>query len=129
MGDGSLHPGKVWGGKCWVGSAGKEIGMSNFDFLTVAPGAAVWKPGRKGMVTPKNAILGGKLRTGDPLFICRANLGGVYSFHTGKLWRGQCIIGYNTKVVVRDTYGVLVLIKRKGTGIAADNKRSKAWGE
>lgn len=97
-----VHPGKVVAGWCNIGWGGREIVLASFDVLLNTGGAPKWVFGPG---VPPNAVIGGQA-DGHNLPICRASYqGGV---HPGKLWAGNCNIGYGGREIVLPIFEVLV---------------------
>jgi len=106
----SVHPGKLWKSWCHIGWGGKEVLLDTFEVLTTKPGrlGLKWVP----TYSAKDAVQGGYNDMsegfgGYPLFICRVSYqNGV---HPGKLWKGNCNIGWGGKEIPFDKYEVLTL--------------------
>ncbi len=108
MGDG-IHPGKVWGANCIVGWAGREVGRPTFEVLSAPQGVFNWVPMRQGQALPAQAVVAGKHRSGPNLVVCRADMGdGV---HPGKVWNGNCHVGWGGREMIKPAFDVLVSIR------------------
>ncbi len=101
---GGIHPGKVYAGNCNIGWGGKEIVIGAYEVLV---GRLTW-----GRPTPGAGVVGGDNwgNGREPLLICRAAYrGGV---HPGKVWKGNCNIGWGGQEIVLPRYEVLMGVRR-----------------
>lgn len=69
-------------------------------------GGLNWVPSQKGSPLPRGAVYGGDNGDGTSLYVCRANYNG--GTHPGKLYAGNCNIGWGGKEIVIGRYEVLV---------------------
>lgn len=110
---GGRHPGKLVGGKCNFGYAGREESAVWYEVLVDARGR--WVPADRGL---GDAYAGGE-EDGKPLLLCRAGYkGGV---HPGKVVGARCNIGYGGQEVVLGDFDVFVL------GSGSDSRDSRGW--
>jgi len=105
MGDG-IHPGKVWGANCMIGWGSREVARPNYEVLSASSNDVKWAATRHGQSMPANAVVAGKHRSGPNLLVCRADMGD--GIHPGKIWNGQCHVGWGGKEVVKPAFDVLV---------------------
>lgn len=101
-----IHPGKVFGGACNIGFAGKEVVLKDFEILAGDPSGVRWIPTQGGAVPPGvRLVQGGHAPDGAQLVVCRAaHQGGL---HPGKLYQQNCNIGFGGKEIVLNQYEVL----------------------
>jgi hypothetical protein len=86
---GGVHPGKVVGDNCYIGFAGKEIILHEYQVMVRMKDYTIsWGPPKEGLA---EAFAGGH-ESGHPLFVCRGEYkGGIES---GKVVSDNCNIGY-----------------------------------
>jgi hypothetical protein len=103
---GGVHPGKVVDGNCYIGFAGKEIQLHEYQVLVKMKDYTLdWAAPRNGF---EGALAGGH-ESGHPLFVCRGEYkGGIDS---GKVVAGKCNIGRDGLEVVLPDFEVLYLKK------------------
>jgi hypothetical protein len=101
--EGALHPGKLWRGNCNIGFGGQEVVLNNYEVLIQASNSTWQSPINRRV--PNGTVVGGQA-SGQNLYVCRAEYEGA--LHPGKLWRGNCNIGFGGQEVVLDNYEVLV---------------------
>ncbi|MEK8022028.1 MAG: DM9 repeat-containing protein [Candidatus Parabeggiatoa sp.] len=107
----SVHPGKLWKSWCHIGWGGKEVLLGKYDVMTTKGGKMqlVWVSSNS---IPPLAVQGGYNDTsegygGYPLMVCH----GPYKqgVHPGKLWKGNCNIGWGGKEITLTNYQILVI--------------------
>jgi hypothetical protein len=87
--EGGVHPGKVVGGNCYIGFAGKELILHEYQVLVKMNDYSIsWGPPKADLA---DAFAGGH-ESGRPLFVCRGeSKGGI---DPGKVVSGNCNVGY-----------------------------------
>lgn len=105
----SVHPGKLWKSWCHIGWGGKEVLLKQFEVLATKPGKMSLEWG-----SPSGAMMvqGGYNDMsegfgGYPLSVCQAPY--KDGLHPGKLWKGNCNIGWGGKEIPLKDYKVLIL--------------------
>jgi hypothetical protein len=105
-----VYPGKVIGGKCDIGSGGREYTLSPYEMAAAGRGSYYWgRPGEA--ATP---IVGGR-EGGRPLIICRAEHRSSpdgrtfvsHGMHSGRVIGSNCHIGYGGLEFIKSDYEVL----------------------
>ena len=95
---GGVHAGKTWEGYngCNIGYGGTEVvTTSGFEYLEASAGYS-WSK------TPTNQLVPVGQEAGQPIYVCRAKISNG-SVHPGKVWNGNCNIGYGgNELVIAD---------------------------
>ena len=103
--DNGKHPGKAIGDKCYYGWGGKEHATSDFDLLAPQSGERLtWQTVAAKDIARKEVPSG--YEPGLSLWVCRAAYQGAT--HPGKVWNGNCHIGFAGKEVPIATFETLV---------------------
>lgn len=103
---GGMHPGKIVDGNCNIGWGGEEVRLPRYQVLVSNSQRYRWFPANYGSF-PTNAVDGG-FENGQRLFICQANWNG--GVHPGKVFAGNCNIGYGGKEIAIPNYNILVAV-------------------
>lgn len=111
--EGGVHPGKIFGGRCNVGWAGKELVFDEYQVL-IARQDAFWHIPATENMDLSRALVGGYEAKGAPLDVCIAHhvtgwaiLKQDHGRHPGKYALGKCNFGFGGKELVADDFFVL----------------------
>ncbi|HEY9675367.1 MAG TPA: DUF3421 domain-containing protein [Waterburya sp.] len=85
-----------------VTANGQEVSSIHIIQQPVVP---MWVPPPSSGKVPQDAVVGGQV-SGQNLYVCRAEYEGA--LHPGKLWKGNCNIGFGGQEVVLNNYEVLI---------------------
>jgi hypothetical protein len=91
---GGVHAGKTWDGYngCNIGYGGTEVVASGFEYLEASTDYS-WSK------TATSQLVSVGQEAGQPIYVCRAKLSDG-SVHPGKVWNGNCNVGYGGKELV-----------------------------
>ena len=100
---GGVHPGKVVDGYCYIGFAGKEIQLREYQvLLKMKDYTLAWGPPKEGL---EEAFAGGH-ESGHPLVVCRGEYKDGF-IDSGKVVGGKCNIGYGGLEIMLPQFEVL----------------------
>ncbi len=91
---GGVHAGKTWGGynRCNIGYGGAEVETSGFEYLEASANYS-WSK------TATTQLVSAGQNSGKEVYVCRAKISNG-SVHPGKVWNGNCNIGYGGQELV-----------------------------
>jgi hypothetical protein len=103
-----VHFGKAWNGNCYVGFGGKELKAPIAKAEVLVVGNTSWVAVADGKL-PETTYQAGT-SAGKPMNICRTKVPSG-EMHAGKLWNGNCYVGFGGKEIKSTTFEVMTVTK------------------